>query len=89
MDWESSILTTRVIGKTNIKQTLHYKVAIEKYNWRESFGLVFFGQIFFIWGTKKVVAGRIRQVTVLYSDDCMRICLGELSTGRIRQVVAL
>ena len=44
---------------------------------------------FFIWETKKVVAGRVRQVVVLYSNDCMGICLGRLSTGRLRLVVIL
>ena len=29
-----------------------------------------FRQVFFIWDTKKVVAGRVRQVVVLYSNDC-------------------
>ena len=48
-----------------------------------------FRQVFFIWETKKVVAGRVRQVVILYSDDCMGICLGGLSTGHLRQVVVL
>ena len=30
---------------------------------------------------------RIRQVVVLYSNDCMGICLGRLSTGLLRRVV--
>ena len=33
--------------------------------------------------TKKVVPGRIRQVVVLYSNDCMGICLGRLSIGHL------
>ena len=54
MYWESSIITKSIIGKayskckcpvfTNIQQTLHYNVALDKYNWRERL-------------TKKVVAG--------------------------------
>ena len=36
-----------------------------------------------------MVAGRIRQVIVLYSNDCMGICLGKLSIGRLRRVVVL
>ena len=28
-----------------------------------------FGQVSFIWEAKKVVAGRVRQVVVLHSDD--------------------
>ena len=44
---------------------------------------------FFIWETKKVVAGRVKQVVVLHSNDCMRICLEGLSTGRLKQVIAL
>ena len=44
---------------------------------------------FFIWKRKKVVAGRVRQVVVLYSNNCMEICLGGLRTGHLRQVVIL
>ena len=36
-----------------------------------------------------MVAGRVRQVVVLYSNDCMRIHLGGLRIGRLRQVVVL
>ena len=36
-----------------------------------------------------MVAGRIRQVVVLYSNDCMGIGLGGLSVGRFRQVAVL
>ena len=35
-----------------------------------------FRQVFFIWETKKVVAGRVRQVVVLCSKDCMGDLLG-------------
>ena len=42
---------------------------------------------FFIWGTKKVVAGRIKQVVVLYSNDCMGTGFGRLSIGRLTEVV--
>ena len=31
-----------------------------------------------------MVAGRVRQVVVLYSNDCMGICLGGLSIGRLK-----
>ena len=48
-----------------------------------------FRQAFFIWETKKVVAGCVRQVVVLYSNDCMGICLGGLSIGSLRRVVIL
>ena len=48
-----------------------------------------FRQVFFIWETKIVVAGRIRQVVVLYSNNCMGFCLGGLSLGRLKQVVVL
>ena len=34
-----------------------------------------------------MVAGRVRQVVVLYSNDCMGICLGGLSTGCLIEVV--
>ena len=38
---------------------------------------------------KKVVAGCIRQVVVLHSNNCMGICMGGLSIGCLRQVVIL
>ena len=34
-----------------------------------------------------MVAGRVRQVVILYSNDCMEIGLGGLSIGRLRRVV--
>ena len=37
-----------------------------------------FRQAFFQLGAKKVVAGRVRQVVVLHSNDCTGICSGEL-----------
>ena len=40
-------------------------------------------------GAKKVVAGCVRQVVILYSNNCMRIGLGGLSIGCLRQVVVL
>ena len=48
-----------------------------------------FRQVFFIWETKKVVAGHVRQVVIKDSNDCMGICLGGLSIGHLRQVVVL
>ena len=51
-----------------------------------SFFVVVFERLFFIWETKKVVAGR---VVVLYSNDCMGICWGGLVIGRLRRVVVL
>ena len=44
-------------------------------------------QVFFIWETKNVVAGFVRQVLVLYSNDCMEIWMGGLSIGRLIEVV--
>ena len=38
---------------------------------------------------KKVVTGYVRQVVILYSKDCMGICLGGFSTDHLRQVVIL
>ena len=32
---------------------------------------------------KKVVAGRVKQVVVLHSNDCMEICMGGFSIGRL------
>ena len=34
-----------------------------------------------------MVAGRVRHVVVLYSNDWMGICLGRLSIGRCTEVV--
>ena len=49
-----------------------------------------FRQAFFNLGDKKkVVAGCGRHVVVLYSNDCMGICLGERSIVCLRQVVIL
>ena len=81
----------------HIKETLHYKVALE-YNQRNvtyyallhyvcfpflcwvKFCSGCFRQFFFSFGRqKKVVSGCVRQVVVLYSNDCMGICLGRLS----------
>ena len=36
-----------------------------------------------------MVAGPVRQVVVLYSNDCMVIGLGGFSIGRLRRVVVL
>ena len=40
-----------------------------------------FRQVFFIWETKKVIADCVRQVVVLYNNNCVGICLGGLSIG--------
>ena len=40
-------------------------------------------------GNKKVAASRVAQVVVLYSNNCMGICLGGLSIGHRTQVVIL
>ena len=42
---------------------------------------------FFILVSKKVVAGRVRQVVVLYSNNWTRICLGRFSIGSFTEVV--
>ena len=34
-----------------------------------------------------MVAGRVRQVVVLYSNDCMGICLGGLRIDRLTEMV--
>ena len=36
-----------------------------------------------------MVAGRVKQVVALYSNDCMGIRLGELNIGSPRRVVVL
>ena len=46
--------------------------------------VVVLDRFIFIWETKKVVTGRVRQVVVLYSNDCMGICSGGPSIGRLR-----
>ena len=107
LQWKSSTLTTKIIGKTynkctclvfaNIKQTLQvsnrYLLIMHSspfFRWIKfcsgCFRQFFF---FFIWGPKKVVAGRSRQVVVLYSNNCMEIGLGKLSIGCFRQAVVL
>ena len=42
---------------------------------------------FFHLGDQKVVAGCTRQVVVLYSNDCVRVGLGGLSIGHLKDVV--
>ena len=54
-----------------------------------SFAMVVLDSFFFIWETKKVVAGCDRQVVILYNNNCMGICLGRLSIGCLRCVVVL
>ena len=44
---------------------------------------------FFHLGDHKVVAGRVRQVVGLYSNDCLGIGLDRVSIGRPRRVVVL
>ena len=48
-----------------------------------------FRQAFSHLGDKKVVAGRVRQVVVLPSNDCTGIWLRELSIGCLRRVVVV
>ena len=48
-----------------------------------------FRQAFFIWLTKKVAAGHVRKVVILYSNNFIGICFGGLSVGHLRQVVVL
>ena len=38
--------------------------------------MVVLDKLFFIWETKKVVADRVKQVVVLFSNDCMGIHWG-------------
>ena len=40
-------------------------------------------RIFFHLGDRIKVAGRVRQVVVLYSNDCKGFCLDGLSIGRL------
>ena len=50
------------------------------------FPTTLFERFFFIWETKKVVAGRVRQVVVLCSNNYMGICLRGPSS-RLTEVV--
>ena len=54
-----------------------------------SFLVVVLDRLFFIWETKKVVAGRVKQVVVLYSNNCTGIHLSGLSIGHFRRAVVL
>ena len=54
---------------------------------RESFLVVVLNRLFSFGRQKKVIAGRIKQVVVLYSNDCTGICLGRLGIGRLTEVV--
>ena len=47
------------------------------------------GRSFYKWHTKKVAAGCVRQVIILYSNNHMGICFGGFSIGHLRQVVIL
>ena len=49
--------------------------------------MVVLDRLFLIWEIKKVVAGRVKQVVVLYSNDCKGIRLDGLSIGRLIEVV--
>ena len=49
--------------------------------------MVVLDRFFFHLVDKKVVAGLVRQVVVVYSNDCMGICVGGLSIGRLIEVV--
>ena len=42
-----------------------------------------FRRAFFHLGDRIKVAGRVRQVVVLYSNDCKGICLDGVSIGRL------
>ena len=80
----------------DIKQTLHYNIvniiciaALCLFS-ISSLGNVLqwlFQTGFFHLGDKNVGTGRVRQVVVLYSNDCMGIGLGGLSLGRLIEVV--
>ena len=52
-----------------------------------SFAVVLDRFLFISGDKKKVIAGRVRQVVVLYSNNCMGICLGGLSISRCREAV--
>ena len=76
MYWESSISTTReILCSISLLDKVSQWFVLHR--------------SFFIWGTKKVVAGRVRQVVVLYSNGCLGIGLGRLRTGCLRRVVIL
>ena len=100
---ESSTLTTTIIGEIYLKCKCPVFIKIKRnlnYYLRDLFlmhSFPFFRwikfysgsyrQIFFHLGDKKVVACCLRQVVVLYSNDCMGIGLGGISIGCLRRVV--
>ena len=51
--------------------------------------MVVLDRFFFIWEIKEVVAGRVKQVIVIYSNDCTGIRLGGLGIGHLNEVVVL
>ena len=51
--------------------------------------MVVLDRFFFIWGTKKLLTVRIRLVVLAYRKDCLRIGLGGLNLGGLRQVEVL
>ena len=51
--------------------------------------MVVLDRLFFIWETKKVIAGCVEKVVILYGNDCIGIGLGGLSIGPLRRVVVL
>ena len=55
----------------------------------QRFLVVILDRLFFIWKTRKVVTGRVRQVVVLHSNNRMGICLDGPSIAHLGQVVVL
>ena len=51
--------------------------------------VVVLDKFLFISGVKKSGPGRVRQVVVLYINNCIGICLSELCIGHLREVVVL
>ena len=54
-----------------------------------SFLMVVLDRLFSFGRQKKVVSGHVKQVVILYSNNCVEIRLGGLSIGRLRRVVVL
>ena len=53
----------------------------------ESFVVVILDRFFLNLGIKKAVAGSVRQVVILYSNNWTGICLGRFSIGHFTEVV--
>ena len=66
---------------------MHCSLCLFRISWLDKVFSGCFRQAFFHLGDKKVVAGCVRHVVVLDSNDCTGICSSRLGIGRVKQVV--